>query len=144
MRRICTRPDHCCAVPALNRSHHFVHASAFFSGWPCVASLLCVFAGFPAVWARAFFTDFPCVASAFSLFGIAAGSPPSLRDGYLLRPHRSPYCLRALSLCNLTEKCSSPVEIGRCPASDCGTHISNCECRRIHQHIDAARLLEQT
>src|SRR5260363_2229 len=54
--------------------------------------------------ARAFFSGLPGVASAFSVFGIAAGSPPSLRDGDLLRPHRAPYCLRAYSLCNLTEK----------------------------------------
>src|SRR5260364_27332 len=53
---------------------------------------------------RAFFTDFPYVASAFSVFGIAAGSLPSLRDGDLLRLHRAPYWLRAYSLCNLTEK----------------------------------------
>src|SRR5260364_166690 len=39
MRRICTRPDHCCAMPALNRSHHFVHASAFSVAGP--VSLLC-------------------------------------------------------------------------------------------------------
>src|SRR5260363_357728 len=64
---------------------------------------------------NAFFSDFPCAASACSVFGIAAGShlsrcarrnllrphrselaagsPPSLRDGGLLRPHRAPYCL---------------------------------------------------
>src|SRR5260363_378083 len=30
---------------------------------------------------RAFFSDFPCVASCFLSFGLAAGSPPSLRDG---------------------------------------------------------------
>src|SRR5260363_8826 len=30
-----------------------------------------------------------------SPYELAAGSPPSLRDGDLLRPHRSPYCLRA-------------------------------------------------
>src|SRR5260364_362655 len=56
---------------------------------------------------RAFFTDFPYVASAFSVFGIAAGSPPSLRDGDLLRLHRSPYCLHARASGNLTETCSS-------------------------------------
>src|SRR5260363_304544 len=76
---------------------------------------------------RAFFSGLPCVASACSVFGIAAGSPPSLDDGDLLRPHRSelaagsppslydgdllrphraPYYLRACSLGNLTEKCS--------------------------------------
>src|SRR5260364_366568 len=55
---------------------------------------------------RAFFSDFPGVAS-LSPYKLAAGSPPSLRDGDLLRPHRSPYCLRARSLGNLTEKCSS-------------------------------------
>src|SRR5260363_156672 len=49
-----------------------------------------------------FFSGLPCVASACSVFGIAAGSPPSLYDGDLLRPHRSPYCLRARSLGNLT------------------------------------------
>src|SRR5260364_485633 len=54
--------------------------------------------------ARTFFSGLPGVASAFSVFGIAAGSPPSLRDGNLLRPHRAPYCLRASSLCNLTDK----------------------------------------
>src|SRR5260363_43024 len=51
-----------------------------------------------SVAARAFFSDFPCVASPFCVFGIAAGSPPSLRDGDLLCPHRSPYCLRVRSL----------------------------------------------
>src|SRR5260363_402650 len=56
---------------------------------------------------RAFFSDFPCVASPFCVFGIAAESPPSLRDGDLLCPHRSPYCLRVRSLGKLTEKCSS-------------------------------------
>src|SRR5260363_223704 len=55
---------------------------------------------------RAFFSGLPCVASR-SPYELAAGSPPSLRDGDLLRPHRSPYCLRARSLGNLTEKCSS-------------------------------------
>src|SRR5260364_393990 len=49
----------------------------------------------PAFYARAFFSGLPGVASACSVFGIAAGSPPSLYDGDLLRPHRSPYCLRA-------------------------------------------------
>src|SRR5260364_153753 len=53
-----------------------------------------------------FFSGLPCVASACSVFGIAAGSPPSLYDGDLLRPHRAPYYLRACSLGNLTEKCS--------------------------------------
>src|SRR5260364_94301 len=56
--------------------------------------------------ARAFCSDFPCVASPFCVFGIAAGSPPSLRDGDLLRPHRSPYCLRARASGKSTEKCS--------------------------------------
>src|SRR5260363_72043 len=56
-----------------------------------------------SVAARAFFSDFPCVASPFCVFGIAAGSPPSLRDGDLLCPHRSPYCLRVRSLGKLTE-----------------------------------------
>src|SRR5260363_335678 len=71
---------------------------------------------------RAFFSGLPRVASACSVFGIAAGSPPSLYDGDLLRPHRSelaagsppslydgdllrphraPYYLRACSLGNL-------------------------------------------
>src|SRR5260364_30846 len=62
---------------------------------------------------RAFFSDFPCVASPFCVFGIAAGSPPSLRDGDLLRPHRSPYCLRARSLSKSTEKCSN-VRLANC------------------------------
>src|SRR5260363_26239 len=74
---------------------------------------------------RAFFSGLPCVASACSVFGIAAGSPPSLYDGDLLRPHRSelaagsppslydgdrlrphraPYYLRACSSGNLIEK----------------------------------------
>src|SRR5260364_337861 len=66
----------------------------------------------PAI-TRAFFSGLPCVASACSVFGIAAGSPPSLYDGDLLRPHRSPYCLRARSLCNLTEKCSRPASVLR-------------------------------
>src|SRR5260363_415248 len=56
--------------------------------------------------ARAFCSNFPCVASPFCVFGIAAGSPPSLRDGDLLRPHRSPYCLRARASGKSTEKCS--------------------------------------
>src|SRR5260363_107516 len=54
----------------------------------------------------AFFSGLPGVASR-SPYELAAGSPPSLRDGDLIRPHRSPYCLRARSLGNLTEKCSS-------------------------------------
>src|SRR5260363_313780 len=58
--------------------------------------------------ARAFFSDFPCVASAFSAFGIAAGSHPSrCARRNLLRPHRSPYCLRARASGKSTEKCSS-------------------------------------
>src|SRR5260364_198380 len=56
---------------------------------------------------RAFFTDFPYVASLLCVFGIAAGSPPSLCDGDLLRPHRSPYCLRARSSGESTETCSN-------------------------------------
>src|SRR5260363_387100 len=40
-----------------------------------------------------------------SPYGPAAGSPPSLRDEDLLRPHRSPYCLLACALCNRIEKC---------------------------------------
>src|SRR5260364_114458 len=61
--------------------------------------------------ARAFFSDFPCVASAFSAFGIAAGSHPSrCARRNLLRPHRSPYCLRARPLGQSTEKCSSAGE----------------------------------
>src|SRR5262249_52904494 len=56
---------------------------------------------------RAFFSDFPCVASLLRVFGIAAGSPPSRSEADLLRPHRSPYCLRARSLGKLAEKCSS-------------------------------------
>src|SRR5260363_370676 len=59
---------------------------------------------------RAFFSGLHCVASR-SPYELAAGSPPSLRDGDLLRPHRSPYCLRACSLCNLTEKRSN-VKLG--------------------------------
>src|SRR5260363_99850 len=55
---------------------------------------------------RAFFTDFPCVASR-SPHELAAGSPPSLCDGDLLRPHRSPYCLHARSSGKSTEKCSN-------------------------------------
>src|SRR5260363_260291 len=37
---------------------------------------------------------------------LAAQSPPSLRDGDPLRPHRSPYCLRARASGKSTEKCS--------------------------------------
>src|SRR5260363_400537 len=37
---------------------------------------------------------------------VYAGSPPSLRDRDLLRPHRSPYCPRARSSGKSTEKCS--------------------------------------
>src|SRR5260363_464168 len=60
---------------------------------------------------RAFFSGLPCVASPFRVFGIAAGSPPSRSEADLLRPHRPPYCLRACSLCNLTEKRSN-VKLG--------------------------------
>src|SRR5260363_23865 len=62
-----------------------------------------------AIYFRAFFSGLPCVASR-SPYELAAGSPPSLRDGDLLRPHRSPYCLRACFLCKLTEKCSRSKE----------------------------------
>src|SRR5260364_220180 len=71
---------------------------AMTSGFQKVASIR------PAFHARAFFSGLPGVASACSVFGIAAGSPPSLYDGDLLRPHRSPYCLRACASGNLIEK----------------------------------------
>ncbi|CCD28885.1 Glycosyl transferase, family 39 [Candidatus Glomeribacter gigasporarum BEG34] len=54
---------------------------------------------------RAFFSGLHG-ATMRSPYGPAAGSPPSLCDGDLLRPRRSPYCLRARSLCKLAEKCS--------------------------------------
>src|SRR5260363_80902 len=47
---------------------------------------------------RAFFSGLHG-ATMRSPYGPAAGSPPSLCDGDLLRPRRSPYCLRARSLC---------------------------------------------
>src|SRR5260364_220899 len=53
---------------------------------------------------KAFFSGLPC-AMMRSPYGPAAGSPPSLRDEDLLRPHRSPYCLLACALCNRIEKC---------------------------------------
>src|SRR5260364_438245 len=59
---------------------------------------------------RAFFSGLHYVTSR-SPYELAAGSPPPLRDGDLLRPHRSPYCLRARSLCNLAEKGSKPLSI---------------------------------
>src|SRR5260363_50323 len=49
------------------------------------------------------FSGLHCV-SARSPYELASGSPPSLRDGGLLRSHRSPYCLCACSLCKLAEK----------------------------------------
>src|SRR5260363_44264 len=54
----------------------------------------------------AFFSGLHGVASPFRVFGLAAGSPPSLRDR-ACSARIKPYTVFALnSLCNLTEKCA--------------------------------------
>src|SRR5260363_247973 len=63
---------------------------AMTSGFQKVASIR------PAFHARAFFSGLPGVASACSVFGIAAGSPPSLYDGDLL-PRIDPHTVFALA-----------------------------------------------
>src|SRR5260364_206805 len=82
---------------------------------------------------RAFFTDFLYVASPFCVFGVAAGSPPSLRDRDLLRPHRSPYCLRARSAGKSTEKCPRFLAVSPHFALDICRRDPDTTPRRLHR-----------
>src|SRR5260364_375915 len=92
----CARASAACTVWSTTVYGAYVGCSASLSNANAQASRL----------SSALFSGLPGVASR-SPYELAAGSSPSLRDGDLLPPHRSPYCLRARSLGNLTEKCAS-------------------------------------